>query len=1206
MSAAPSAGSSFTAAQREAIDARGNVLVVAGAGTGKTRTLVERCLRILLQGGSLERLLLVTFTEAAAAEMRARLRAGIAERAGIEPANQHLQEQLALLETASISTLHGFCRELIQEHFHELGLDPQVIVLDERQTQPLSDAALEGVISSRLRRSEDPARELLSRLGPDPIPAARRLILRLHRHVQSLPDPAGWIRGQRAQFASPDPALWRRELAEAFHGWCGEWLPHLDPLGETPAIARCARALRGALRPDIEPDAIRAALEEVEAADAEWPKGKKVLLRAPVVPFFKEAEALASLVRPGAGDTDPLLEDWTRVRGLMTTLLDLVEAFEAEYTRSKRELGGVDFSDLEQLSLRLLVDPEGRPTPAALGCRRRFDHVFVDEVQDINGAQDAILLAVSRDGDAGNRFLVGDVKQSIYRFRLANPGIFRAYEKSWRSDPSLGRVIPLTDNFRSREGLLAMINGLFEHLMTAGLGGVEYADGAQLRFGNREGRSELATRPGGAVPVELRVLCTEAPALSGEETVEGEGVAAGTPGVADLKSIEREARWVALRLRDLHSRGLEVWDDRLKQLRPVRWGDMVILLRSPGSKVESFAKEFHRAGVPLAAARDGFLAASEITDLLGILRLLDNPLQDIPLLAVLRSPLGCFSLEELAALRTASRRDSLWWGLLALARSGSESPAATKASRFFQLYGAWRERARLGSLSDCLEAILADTHYETLIEVEARGPERLGNVRRLLELARQFDPYQRQGLYRFLRFIEMQEEAELDLPMEGSAATDAVRLMSIHRSKGLEFPVVAVADLGKPFNESDLGEDILLDETLGLAPRVWSGPGGAARYPTPAHWIARRRARLEMVGEELRLLYVALTRARDHLLLVGSSTARKCAAWVSTDEAPEGFPTPAENARGRNVLDWIGAWVRSHAPVSPTPSGAPSGETPLVRWRVGEFRPDEFPPASGSPAVEGSPAPAPPEDREAAERVLQRASWRYGFQASTLEPVKTTVSTLKRRALDQEEEQETSYWPPAGGRRRVAPAGGRSATEVGTLHHIFLQWLDLTRAGSPLDLRNEAARLVESGVLLAADVQELDFEGLAAFWQSEPGRRIREHESSVERELAFTARLSASELRSLGFDRGADATLDPGEFVVVQGQVDLAVIRPEEIWLLDFKTDAVRGAEVDERARQYGVQLRVYAMALERAYRRPVTRRWLHFIAPCRTLQLPA
>ncbi len=1286
--------SNFTSAQEEAIVARGNVLVVAGAGTGKTRTLVERCLRLVLdEGCSLEKLLLVTFTEAAAAEMRQRIRAELVKRWESNPDDPRLNEQIALLDTARIGTLHGFCLQLVRQHFHELEIDPQVVVLDEAQTRPLIEQTLEGLIESALGGTGGEAeavRQLIRAHGRGSDGKVRELIVKLHRYTQTLGDPEKWWAEQEAMFQQAEPAQWRAWFGEGCEDWRARWLPVLRAQRpESTVTARVARVLEAAGdgaragaasgAPVSGPASLgegvgRAGSEigapgwadvfaEISAADGAWPKGKKTEFRKPLEKLFDEAEFLQSLL-PGADGRDPLAEDWVWVRGHLRALLRLGREFTAGFSRAKRELGGVDFADLEQFALRLLREPgTGAPTRAALQWQAQFEHVFVDEYQDINGAQDAILSALSRVGTRANRFLVGDIKQSIYRFRLANPRIFLGYEALWRADAAAGRRIPLADNFRSRAGVLDFINPLFAALMRPAVGGVVYDEDARLRFGKRAGAGDGGTEgrrdgererrgegetagTGGETPPELAGgdACGTGAGSGRAAEDQGGGEAADSAekklesphvvsykaarvelhlvvkpergggggdgdedgGWGDLESTEREARVIAARLRELRDEGHEIWDDEAKSMRAVRWGDMAVLLRSPASRAEAFAKEFHRAGVPLAVARGGFYASLEVSDLLGLLRLLDNPLQDLPLLAVLRSPLVGLSAAELARVRVGRTRGCFWDALRQFQREGAAVPAAAdgwaKVDGFLKRFDVWRERMRQTSLSYCLETALAETHYEALLQAEARGAERVANVRRLLDLARQYDPYQRQGLYRFLRFIEAQAEAELDLAAAAGTTADAVQLLSIHRSKGLEFPVVVVGCLGAAFNFRALEEDILLDEHFGLCPRVVP-PDAEQSYPSLPWWLARQRERRELLGEELRLLYVALTRARDTLVLVGSDA--KGEPWAT--EAARAL-TDAEVVAARNFLHWLRAWLPQVTDAADWADDSQGGNG-LVRWWIHHTDGGAEADAGAGAEVE-VPSPVLAEaaalDAEDWERLGRRVTEEYPWVAATLEPAKTSVSVLRRRQVEADEEAKPSkFSQPASGSfvlKRGAD-GELTATERGTAHHSFMELVEVTRTGSLTELRAEGARLVEQGLLRAAEAAALNWSGIAGFWASELGDAVRRNAGRVQRELPFTARVDGADLLALGL-HPPGPPLPAGEFVVIQGVVDLALILPDEIRLVDFKTDRVEGEELRAKARAYEPQLGLYARALERIYHRPVRRKWLYFLESGRAVEV--
>lgn len=1190
--------SNFTPQQSAAIHGTGNLLVVAGAGTGKTHTLIARCLRLIIEERvSVETILMVTFTEAAAAEMRGRLRAELLKRQTAAPDDEWLAQQLALLDTAPICTLHGFCLQLARAHFHELGLDPQFNILDESQTRPLQRAALDDLFEHHYPDSSatsEAVRELIRTIGRGADGAIRKLVLKLHAFSQSLPDPAAWLTAQTRRFTEPEPREWRHHFVTAITQLREEWHDHIETdRGQTTALRLAAEAL-AALPPNPDFPQACAVIRSITAADVSenWPRGTKGKFRDPLKSFFAEVEFL-NLLAPAA-DHDPLAQDWEWGRSAMTALLGLVREFAADFATRKREFGGVDFADLEQFALRLL-----RNETVAAEWRSRLSHIFVDEYQDINAAQDAILTALSRNDAGGNRFLVGDVKQSIYRFRLANPHIFQRYQQLWSTGTN-GRALALTENFRSWQAILDFVNSLFTALMRPEIGGVSYEP---LEFGAPNTRGELANQ---SPRVEFNLIAkSDSPGNSNDqdESEDDDRAATDPP---DLLAVEREARLIAGRLRELYDSAHQIWDKDKNCFRAVKWSDMAVLLRSPSGRAEAFAKEFSRAGIPLHAARDGFFSSLEISDLLNLLRLLDNPLQDIPLAAVLRSPLVGLTMDELVEVRLADRRELLWTALARLPYHRAVTPELrAKVAAFLGQFQRWRELARRTSLSQTLETALHDTYYEPLLLAGARGPERLANVRRLLDLARQFDPYQRQGLYRFLRFVRTQEDEELDLEPATVPSTDAVRLLSVHRSKGLEFPVVALACLGTNFNEQDLGGAVLLDEQLGLCPKI-TPPGADQSYPSLPHRLARQNERRELRGEELRLLYVAMTRARDTLLLVGTTNDLAAEArWQST---ATGMLETKAILDARSHLAWLQLWL----PLATSDNDwqdEQRGENRWLTWRIVADNDECFHAEAAKPVSPTDQNPSTNADPPSSLAELKaRLDWSYPHVAATLETAKTSVTALRRRAADETDDEAkplfrfptTALAPKAGNKT----AGKLSAAEIGIAHHTFQEQVAIDRTATELDLRNEAEALLEAGLLTEAQHAALNFGDLTAFWQSEAGIALRKVPApAINREMEFTARLTAAELKQLPALR-SQATLAPDDFIVVQGQVDLAVLLPEEIWLYDFKTDAVVDAGLPDKVKQYAPQLEIYARALEKIYRRPVTRCWLHFLHARKTVEL--
>ena len=889
-----------------------------------------------------------------------------------------------------------------------------------------------------------------------------------------------------------------------------------------------------------------------------WANGTPAELKKRMDRCYAEAAQFGDWLNVSDGQSG-LEEDWNHVRSDMATLLKLVREFDRRFTEAKREIGGVDFADQEQLTLRLLGDESNGVQDQ---CREWFQQVMIDEAQDINRAQDAILSSVSGE----NRFIVGDIKQCIYQFRLTDPRIFDGYARRWSAGG--GQVIPLQDNFRSHEGVIRFVNRLFESIMVPQVGGMEYDESAGLEFGGAESRSVDADVDEGEARVEIDFVAAKSE----------DGNAAGT-------TVELEARMVASRFQALKTGGYQVFDRDSKRMREVEWSDMAVLLRSPSTGAEVYVREFRRFGIPLQARRAGFYSSIEVADLINLLRLLDNPRQDIPLLAVLRSPLVGWDVEEMGWLRVGHGKESCWESLRRLADGEDESVVKRKAATFRELFGQWRTLVRQSSLSHALEVILEQTHYEDLLAVQPRSEERVGNVRRLLDLARQYDPYQRQGLHRFIKFIDSQEEADVDLEPAPPSVSNTVRLMSVHQSKGLEFPVVAVGGMGKQFNEQDFKAALTVDEDLGLCPQVFpSGP--EQRYPSLPLYLARQRGRRELRGEELRLLYVACTRARDLLILAGAMNCR-------SDDLVDLMSRRLDHeliASAKGPFDWLLPWMGAGDGLV---EGL-KGEMDCCSWEIWSVDDNRLEAANSKKEEAGedssdSLAGADPDE------MADRIEFAYPFDGATLETAKTSVSDLRRRAADADDVAKPRFNTMTSFDEPLKRPGKMSAAELGTLHHAFLQRIDPARSGSPQELRAQANEMLQVGELKEEEIRALDYSALAGFWASTVGRAFMAGDGSLERELPFTVRFAAGDLQALNV--GEHQELDDEDFVVVQGVVDLALIESERILIADYKTDHFAIGDLDAKLQIYVPQLKLYALALERIYQRSVESAWLYFLS---------
>lgn len=1155
----------LTPQQQIAADAPGNTLVVAGAGAGKTGTLVERCTRLLLRSEdpvSVSKVLVVTFTEAAAAEVRDRIRKGLDEEVKSDPENLWFQEQIAGLDAAHISTLHSFCLRLIRENFYELDLDPAVAVIPAEHAEMLFSSTFDELLHEHLAGTDPVSLALKDVLrthfrGWDQL--LRDLIRKLHHFTQTRPDPEGWFQSQVTALSSADCHQWRAWYAETITRWTQWWLPYLESLPVENENAReCVAIFKKASKSGAA-NFLKTILERKEC----WPKNKKGAHSKPFGKFFDEAAFLESLADPKA-----LQQDWDWAREPLRVILEFAREFTARYTLAKRERGVVDFHDLEQHALHLLWDQAAK-TPSALAqsWQNRFEAVFVDEYQDINAAQDLIVSAVSRHQPPGNRFLVGDIKQSIYAFRQANPSIFRSYlsESNWVT-------AHLSENFRSHEGILEFINPLFAWLMLERVGGVAYDETARLRFGGREQRSALTLAPGQHLPVELHIFVENK--TGSDDPTETENSEA-----EELERAEKEARLVARRLRKLHDQKFEIFHQKEKITRPVEWRDMVVLLRAASGKLEVYAKAFEAIGVPLQTKRDGFFSTMEVLDLLNVLNILDNPLQDIPLVAALRSPLFGLTANDLALVRIQSRTHSeslpFWEALKQFLEQKKDSPVRQKIERFMACYLRWRNPRDCSSLADRLETILSESGYAEWILSQPRGRQRHANVQQLLNVARQFESSRGESLYLFLRHIKDLQNTAGDIEPASLSDENAVRLMTVHQSKGLEFPVVAVADLGKKFNRSSQSSSILFHDTYGICSMI-KPPGNGRQYPSLPHWVASRDERLSATGEEMRVLYVALTRAENLLLLFGSTTGKSLTEhWPNN--AVE-MPFPQQLVRMQSWLDWLGTFGAHRWP--DWLEGEAGRNLPFKLELHREV------PQQERALQESVPSWSPGE----IAALHARYAFSYTHEIATNEPAKGTVSLLRKRAAELNEESADIA------RRFRPPSSSAEARDRGVATHSFLQNLDLSTQTDPAGLFAHAQQLMKDGFLERADLDRIDFAAISAFWTSAFGREILAQPENVRREFPFTFKAAGHELAGLGLPHLLP--LPPDEFVLIQGVADLVVLAGEEIWLLDFKTDNITAHEVNARTADYKPQIALYALALERIYNRRVTRRGLYYLTP--------
>lgn len=1232
----------WTPEQKQAIETRGrDLLVAAGAGAGKTAVLVERVMRLITDPEhpvDINRILVVTFTNAAAEEMRVRIRGALHTALRENPGSPLLNRQTALLEQAAITTMHSFCLDTVRRYFDLVDLDPAFRVGDEHELALLRLDVMAELFENRYG---DPAHadrfaHLVDIYGGERGDLALQdLVLRLYDFVRSTPRPQRWFTRALALWeagdaGTPDDLPWGRDLRRIV----GTELEH--------AWALAGEAVRAAREPEGPTPYLKVLVPELEFADRlvragreGWPelarafagrviehlppsRGGDEALREEAKEWRKRArEVLDGLESTFLGRTpDQWRREMQAVRPVLRDLAALTTAFEEAYTAAKRDRGLVDFSDLEHLCLRILSAEAGEdlvPSAVARELCAWYREIMVDEYQDINGLQEAILTLISGREGENHRFLVGDMKQSIYRFRLAEPDLFL---HKYRTYPALAGAsggaarLDLSRNFRSRRVIIGAVNDIFGRIMSTATGEMDYDERARLYYGAGYPPDPEAG-PAGTEQVELHIIDrTAAPAAAtrgpaeepGEETDEA------------YETAEAEALLAAARIKrlvgeDSGAGPARVYDRRQGRYRAVTYRDIVILLRSPKGWANTFVEVFHRAGIPVFAdLGTGYFAATEVEAMLSLLTVIDNPRQDIPLAGVLRSPFGGFDARDLAEIRIA-RPNGDFYACVAAAAAG-EDRLARRLRDFLARLERWRTLARRQPLPELIWQLYRDTGYYEFVGGLPGGAQRQANLRALHSRARQYECTSYRGLFRFLRFIERVREKGEDL---GTARPlgeneDVVRVMSIHRSKGLEFPVVILAGLGKQFNLRDCYEELLLHKDLGLAAGVID-PVLRLRYPTLFQHLVRTRLRGELLAEEMRVLYVALTRAREHLILIGTGAPDKLFGYAAGGAA---VLDRYHILKARSFLAWIGIALAGHpaaaARARPAETPAPVPPDVAARWAVRFTDATALTGAAPAPAAPAAdpevvarlraaqPVTLPPAEDDRDE-VRQRLEWVYPRSAETVRPVKLTATQLRRGTtpgVGDDAAPLTRYRPPLVRQPRcLLETVPLTAAEYGTAVHLVMQHIDWA-ATSPEAVREEVARLAAAGLVSAAQAAAIDPPVIARFLQSALAARVRRG-IAFQREVPFTLRLPAGEFYP-------DVHVD--EYVLVQGVIDGLLTETDGFVLLDYKTDRVPPGEIRAVAERYRGQLDLYARAVQSITGGKVKERYVYLFDAATAVQL--
>ncbi|MGM9955866.1 MAG: helicase-exonuclease AddAB subunit AddA [Peribacillus sp.] len=1234
-------GVTWTEEQWKAIWAKDqDILVAAAAGSGKTAVLVNRIIqKVILEDNPIDvdELLVVTFTNASAAEMRHRVSEALEKEINENPHSQHLRKQLSLINRASISTLHSFCLEVIRKYYYLTDIDPGFRIADSTEAQLLRDEVMEELFEEQYGQGDNEAFfKLVDAFTSDRNDDALQNIVRsLYDFSRSNPDPDQWLNHAAQMYDLAEGAgiddlpfieslqfdiglqldtakdLLERslELTKVPGGPAPRAENYLADLDLVAKLARVKDSSWNALYEEIQNVKFGTAKrctgedfnkEIVDEATKQRDKAKKIIKSLQEELFSRKPESY--------------LRDIRELKGYVDTLIMLVKQFEQRFFAAKSEKNLVDFADLEHYCLDILtgetIDGERTPSEAAIEYRNQFKEVLVDEYQDTNLVQESILRLVTADGEySGNLFMVGDVKQSIYRFRLAEPNLFLGkYARFTHDGADSGLRIDLNRNFRSRREVLDGTNFLFQQLMGLTVGEIDYDEDAQLKKGAPYPEDK-------EYPIELHLI--DGAADTSEAGQDNEDSEVGFEA-EELEKAQLEARMMARLIKQAINEKQQIYDTKTKQYRSATYRDMVILLRSM-PWAPQIMEEFKKQGIPVYAnLSSGYFEATEVAIMISLLKVIDNPQQDIPLASVLRSPIVGMDEEEMSQIRLY-HTGTYYEALADFYRKGDpdEHPDLyRKASTFYKKLVKWRKLARQEALSDLIWLLYRETQFYDFAGGMPGGKQRQANLRALYDRARQYEASSFRGLFRFLRFIERMQERGDDLGAARALGEqeDVVRLMTIHSSKGLEFPIVFIAGLSRQFNMMDLRKPYLLDKDYGFAAKYVNSELRIT-YPSLPQLAFKKKKQLELIAEEMRVLYVALTRAKEKLHLIASiSDAEKTQQkWISQATHGEWLLKDHARAGAKSYLDWIGPSLVRHRDFQGFTGFGFDMESHPSNWSISVIPMEELTVLDEEEAIlqeqlleHVRKSEKVDLESEFVDAVKDQLNWEYGEHEATVHRSKQSVSELKRQYELRDEQSSTEllrkFKSPITKRPVFMQEKSLTPAERGTITHLVMQHIDLTSDITIPSIERLLVDLIQRELLTEEQREAVNPETIIDFFESDIGKRLRKA-PTIRREVPFTMSLPAKEAYS-DWEKGE-------EEVLIQGVIDCIFEDEQGLVLLDYKTDAITGrfasgyeGAKDILADRYRMQLELYTRAVEGILNKKVTSRYLFFFDGSHLLEM--
>ena len=1194
----------WTQEQKQAIyEKENNILVAAAAGSGKTAVLVERIInKILNENIDIDKLLVVTFTNAAASEMRERVLSAIYKKIDENPEDERLQRQVTLLNKASICTIDSFCLDVVRNNFFEIDISQNFRIGDTTEIEILKQDVLEDLFEEKYESEDKDFSKLINTYTSykDDTPL-KELILKIYTYIQSNPFPEKWLNEKIEMFNLESnleqdfsKTIWGKLLLKNIEEILQDGIIKLE--NERKNLSKYAELLKyeQIINDDIDQlEMLKANLDSWDKAYTistnikfkTWSVDKKITT---------EAKDIAKVTRDAVKDsikkiTEKILifdskeanEDINDMYEVLKKLEQVILEFGEKFTKRKKEKNIVDFSDVEHFALQILLDREGKPTEIAKKYQERFEEIAIDEYQDSNLVQEYILTSISR---GNNIFMVGDVKQSIYKFRQARPDLFLSKYKTYKLKQDKQAIddlkIQLFKNFRSRKEVLDFANIIFANIMSEELGELNYTEEEYLNLGanyeetKQDLRTEIDILNVEEMPEENYDFETE----TDEEEEEKERV----------EDIELEAKFVANRIKQLIDSKFQIYDAKKQEKRDIKYKDIVILLRSTKEPAPIFEKEILKLGMPVFSdSSSEYLESIEIQTIMSLLKIIDNPLQEIPLVAVMRSSIGGFTDNELVQIRLSDKYDNFYNTILK-AKKDVDTKLRAKIDTFLNNLEMWRKEQEYLSLDELIWKIYNDTGYYNYVGLMTNGELRQANLKMLFERAKQCERISFKGLFNFINYIEKIKTSSKDMDSAKVIGEndDVIRIMSIHKSKGLEFPVVFLSGTGKQFNMQDLNNKILLHPEIGIGVK-YIDYDRQIEYDTLSKQAMKNQIKIETLSEEMRVLYVALTRAKEKLIITGHSTAKK---QQEIDEIIYKYDKLNHILlkKYKSYLDWIKlVYIYNKKEMENLATIKMYDKNEVLKMCKQSEKEQEN--SSNEILCKLSEVEI---DKEEQKKLAEILEYEYTYKNATVIPTKMSVTEIKEMVKKAKTETNPKVENHQKEPTLQVPKFLQTDEEIkitnaekGTLIHLCMQKLDLSKKIYTLDdMKELVAKLEAKKIITPKEAEAININKVYQFTKSKIWNELMQAKE-IQREKPFYINIPAKEIYNEDIE----------EEILVQGIIDLYYIDKDgKLILVDYKTDYVANREEQVLIDKYKTQLELYKRALEGALEKKVDKMYIY------------